>query len=193
MLLLNQFFNSLQFLNNFYLPNFNAFCKKRILYKIKPKVNQITFITGLGMVRIGNRCSFGYKLGGFHHGGSIEFQARYEKSEIMIGNNVATNNNVFLCAAKSILIGDDTLIGQNVTMIDHDAHGINPNKRREVGEFGIIQIGKNVWIGNNVTILKNSEIGDNSIVAAGAVISGKFPNNVIIGGVPGKVIKEIND
>lgn len=50
-------------------------------------------------------------------------------------------------------------------------------------------IGKNVWIGNNVTILKNSEVGDNTIIAAGAVVSGKFPANVIIGGVPAKTIK----
>ena len=55
-----------------------------------------------------------------------------------------------------------------------------------------VVIDENVWIGNNVMILKNSEIGKNSIVAAGAVVSGVFPPNVIIGGVPAKVIKEID-
>ncbi|UMB55472.1 hypothetical protein MKD41_08355 [Lutibacter sp. A64] len=44
---------------------------------------------------------------------------------------------------------------------------------------------------HNVTILKNSEVGDNSIVAIGAVVIGKFPKNVIIGGVPAKIIKTI--
>src|ERR1019366_5361517 len=111
---------------------------------------------------------FVYKLGGFHRGRSIQFQARYNDSKIKIGNNVSTNNNIMVCAANYIEIGDNTLIGQYVTMMDHDAHGIEPDKRRQVGVIGIIIIGKNVWLGNNVTILKNSEIGDNSILATGA-------------------------
>src|ERR1019366_869205 len=102
-------------------------------------------------------------------GGSIEIQARYKNSKIKIGNDISTNNNIMLCAANYIEIGDNTLIGQYVTIMDHEAHGIEPDKRRQVGDLGIIIIGRNVWLGNNVTILKNSEIGDNSIVAAGAV------------------------
>jgi acetyltransferase-like isoleucine patch superfamily enzyme len=118
-------------------------------------------------------------------------QARYENSKIKIGNNIATNNNIMLCAANYIEIGDNTLIGQYVTIIDHEAHGIDPDKRRQLGDVGRVIIGKNVWLGNNVTILKNSDIGDNTIVATGAVVSGKFPANVIIGGVPAKIIKTI--
>ena len=52
-----------------------------------------------------------------------------------------------------------------------------------------MKIGGNVWIGNNVIILKNSSIGDNSIIAAGAVVSGSFHANVVIGGVPAITIK----
>jgi len=130
-------------------------------------------------------------MGGFHKGGSIELQARYKNSKIKIGNNIATNNNIMICAANYIEIGDNTLIGQYVTIMDHEAHGIAPDKRRQLGEIGKVIIGKNVWLGNNVTMLKNSEIGDNTIVAAGAVVSGKFPANVIIGGVPAKIIKTL--
>ena len=61
-----------------------------------------------------------------------------------------------------------------------------------MGETGSIIIGRNVWIGNNVTILKNSEIGENTIVATGAVVSGKFGANLIVGGVPAKIIKSID-
>jgi acetyltransferase-like isoleucine patch superfamily enzyme len=96
-----------------------------------------------------------------------------------------------LFAANYIEIGDDTLIGQYVTIMDHEAHGIAPDKRRKLGEIGKVIIGKNVWLGNNVVILKNSEIGDNTIVATGAVVSGKFPANVIIGGIPAKIIKSL--
>jgi acetyltransferase-like isoleucine patch superfamily enzyme len=75
--------------------------------------------------------------------------------------------------------------------MDHEAHGVKPDETRQLGTIGKVIIGKNVWVGNNVTILKNSEIGDNSIVATGAVVTGKFPANVIIGGIPAKIIKEV--
>lgn len=130
-------------------------------------------------------------MGGFHHCGSIEIQPRYIKSYIKIGNNVSTNNNIFICAANYIEIGDDTLIGQGVTVMDHEAHGIPADKRRNLGEVGQVIIGKNVWIGNNVTILKNSEIGCNTIVAAGSVVTGRFPANVIIVGIPAKIIRDL--
>lgn len=174
----------------FTLPNIFKILKGQIVFKgAYPDCQQLTRITGIGHVEIGNKCFFGYKPGGFHRAGAIEIQPRYKDATIRIGNKVATNNNVFICAANYIEIGDDTLIGQYVTITDYEAHGIHPLERRELGEIGSIVIGKNVWIGNNVMILKNSSIGDNSIVAAGAVVTGKFPSNSIIGGVPAKFIK----
>lgn len=172
-------------------PNAMSILRNRIIYNKTPLVQQIIICNGKGVVTIGENCSFGYTMGGFHRGGSIELQARYKNARIKIGNNVATNNNIMLCAANYIEIGDDTLIGQYVTIMDHEAHGIEPNKRRELGEIGKVIIGKNAWLGNNVVILKNSEIGDNTIVATGAVVSGKFPANVIIGGLPAKIIKSL--
>jgi acetyltransferase-like isoleucine patch superfamily enzyme len=156
-----------------------------------PSCQQRTYITGKGKIQIGYKCQFGYKMGGFYRKGCIELQARYENSFIKIGNRISTNNNLFICAANYIEIGNDVLIGQGVCFMDHEAHGIAPENRKTIGDVGKIIIGNNVWIGNNVTILKNTEIGENSIVAAHAVVNGKFPNNVIIGGVPAKIIKEI--
>lgn len=177
----------------FYLiaPNLKSIVSKRLTYQKIASVQQIIICEGAGVVSIGSNCSFGYKMGGFNRRGGIELQARYQNSKIIIGDNVSTNNNILLCAANYVEIGDDTLIGQYVTIFDHEAHGVAPNKRGEVGEIGAVTIGKNVWLGNNVVILKNSEIGDNSIVATGAVVSGKFPANVIIGGVPAKIIKSL--
>lgn len=177
---------------NFVFCNFKPLFFKRIKFFGKlPACQQKTIITGLGTVEIGDNCTLGYKLGGFHRGGSIELQARYKNSHIKIGHNIATNNNISICAANLIEIGDHTLIGQYVTILDHEAHGINPDKRREIGTIGKVVIGKNVWIGSNVTLLKNSEVGDNTIIATGAVVSGIFPANVIIGGVPAKIIKSL--
>lgn len=177
---------------NWYWPNFVALSRKRVLLNgDSPWCNQYTIISGEGKLNIGKNCEFGFKLGGRHRHGSIEFQPRYKNSKIIILDNVFTNNNVFMCAANYIEIGQSTLIGEGVTIMDHEAHGINPKFRRQVGEIGEVKIGNNVWIGNNVIILKNTIIGNNTIVAAGAVVTGEFPSNVIIGGVPAKVIKDL--
>lgn len=185
--------NKLKVVIYFIIPNFYRIVRKQILFSSKfSNFHQKTFITGTGQVSIGESCSFGYKLGGFHYNGSIEIQPRYKKSKIAIGHRVLTNNNIFICAANYIEIGDQTLIGQNVTITDYEAHSIEPDKRNELGAVGEVIIGKNVWIGSNVTILKNSYIGINSIIAAGAVVSGDFPSNVIIGGIPAKIICNID-
>lgn len=175
----------------FIIPNLNKIINNKLAFEKYPICNQKILITGKGSVSIGNKCSFGYKLGGNFYRGLIEIQPRYAQSRIIIGKNVATNNNLTLCAANYIEIGDDTLIGQGVTIMDHEAHGMAADKRRQLGEIGKVIIGKNVWLGNNVIVLKNSKIGDNTIVAAGAIVSGKFPANVIIGGVPAKIIKNL--
>jgi acetyltransferase-like isoleucine patch superfamily enzyme len=175
----------------FILPNKRLLCIGKILLNDIPSFNQTTLCNGKGVVEIGKNCSFGYRLGGFYKGGSIELQARYKNSKILIGNNVATNNNLFFCAANYIEIGDNTLIGQYVTVMDHEAHGIDPLKRRELGEIKEVIIGKNVWIGNNVTILKGVHIGDNSIIANGSVVTKSVPLNVIVGGIPAKIIRHI--
>lgn len=177
--------------NNFIVLNVDFLISNRVLFKEPPRCNQKIKLTGKGRIYIGNGCMFGFELGGFHYGGCIEIQPRNENSIIQIGNNVATNNNIFICAANKVVIEDDTLIGQNVTIMDHEAHGSASHLRRQVGEIGSVTIRKNVWIGNNVIILKNTEIGENTIVAAGSVVSGKFPANVIIGGIPSKVIKSL--
>ena len=54
-----------------------------------------------------------------------------------------------------------------------------------------IQIGNNVWIGAKATFLDGAIVGNNSVVAAGAVVNGIFPDNVVLGGVPAKIIKTI--
>lgn len=187
------FSNSWFQFRNLYSINYKKIFQNKISFTGKyPNCSQRTYFSGDGAVKIGRNCNFGYKSGGFYRGGSIEIQARYVNAKIKIGNNISTNNNIFICAANYIEIDDDTLIGQYVTIMDHEAHGIHPNKRRQLGEIGKVIVGKNVWIGNNVTILKNSEIGDNTIIATGAIVSGKFPSNVVIGGVPAKIIKKIN-
>lgn len=167
------------YLRHFRSPNWPRLRRSQYRWAAKPFVNQRLLLQGKGIVEAGAGCAFGYRLGGRHRKGAIELQARYADARIVLGENVSVNNNLFICAAKLVTIGNDTLVGNNVTIFDHEAHGIHPGKRREAGEIGTVHIGTNVWIGNDVTILKNSAIGDNVIIAAGAVVPGKFPVNFI--------------
>lgn len=143
-------------------------------------------------LKLGINVFFGTIIGGRSYG-ETEFQAKFDDSNIIIGNNVCTNNNLFICAANKIIIGSDSVIGERVTIFDFEGHGLRADERKQIGEIGTVEIGINVWIGNNVTILKNTKIGNNTIIAAGAIVSGIFPANVIIGGVPAKVIKNLPD
>jgi maltose O-acetyltransferase len=80
-----------------------------------------------------------------------------------------------------------------VNVYDTDFHEVDPERRLSgTPKMGKVVIEDNVWIGDRVTILKGSKIGKNSVVAAGAVVAGEFPANVVIGGVPARVIREIN-
>lgn len=185
--ILNRIIYKVRFINNYYLPNYN----KLSIVKGKPNdIEQKIKFRGEGLIKIGKNCFFGTKIGGRSYG-ETEFQAKFKDSEIILGDNICTNNNLFICCAKKIVIGSDTVIGERVTIFDFEGHGLRADKRKEIGVFGTVEIGKNVWIGNNVTVLKNSIVGDNTIIAAGAIVNGKFPANVIIGGIPAKIIKEL--
>lgn len=185
-------FNRIRFATRYYKVIYTARIKNvRIEFGRNIVFNQKTLITGKGLVIIGDRTSLGFVRGGYFFKGVCELQPRNEKSKIMIGQNVSTNNNLLIISASEVTIGDNTLIGEGVMMIDHDAHGIHPDERRtSIGKVSPISIGENVWIGSRVTILPGTKIGNNSIIGAGAVIKGDFPANVIIAGNPAKVIRE---
>lgn len=176
---------------NLYLCNFFLLVNKKITIGKKCNFTQKTRFTGTGSLKIGNNVNFGFKLGGHFRTGEIEIQARISNSLIEIGDSCSTNNNLLIISCGSIKIGKNCLIGENVTIMDFEAHGITPDKRNSIGEIGSVDIKENVWIGNNVTILKNVTIGKNSIIGAGSIVTKNIPDNVIAVGAPCKVIKEI--
>lgn len=112
------------------------------------------------------------------------------------GKNLHIGKNVFInCCCHfqdqgGITIGDGSLIGSHVVLatINHEQ---NPGKRGD-NLPAPIHIGKNVWIGSRSVILPGVTIGDGAIVAAGTVVTKDVPANKVVGGVPAKVIKEIN-
>ena len=85
------------------------------------------------------------------------------------------------------------MIGPNV-LITSVGHPLTPQGRREHIAICIpVRIGNDVWIGGNATILPGVTIGNNVVIAAGAVVTKDVPDNTLIGGVPAKVIKTIEN
>lgn len=109
---------------------------------------------------------------------------------IHIGENVFINTGCNFQDQGGITIGDNTLIGHNVVLATLN-HEFNPSERSWLYPKAIV-VEKNVWIGANATILQGVTIGDNSIVAAGAVVLKDVPKNTIVGGIPAKIIREID-
>lgn len=111
------------------------------------------------------------------------------------GKNITVGENVFINACchfqdhGGITIGDGCQIGHNVVFATLN-HGLSPETRKHTYPAPII-LGKNVWIGSNATILQGVTIGDNAVIAAGAVVTKDVPENTVVGGVPEKFIKAI--
>ncbi|MDI9389486.1 MAG: acyltransferase [Synergistota bacterium] len=158
------------------------------------RLYQRTVISGEGRVTLGRRTTLGYPIGGGFHSSCCELQARYPDARITLGDLVAVNNGLLIIAAESVEIGDGCLIGGGVQILDFDAHGVAPGERRtSIGRVAPVVLGKNVWVGNGAIILKGTRIGDDSIVAAGAVVAGgEFPGGVIIAGNPARVAAELS-
>lgn len=104
------------------------------------------------------------------------------EGKVSIGDNCFFNNDCTIGANKFVKIGEGTIFGENVKIYDHN-HKFADLKRsiKEQGfSNGTVSIGRHCWIGSNVCVLKNADIGDNCVIGAGCVISGKIEDNTIV-------------
>ena len=108
---------------------------------------------------------------------------------IRFGKNVFVNSGCCFQDQGGITIGDGTLIGHQVVLATLN-HALEPQQRATTLP-GPIVIGKKVWIGAHATILQNVTIGDNAVIAAGAVVTRDVPANTVVAGVPAKVVKTL--
>ena len=106
-----------------------------------------------------------------------------------IGKNVFVNHGCSFLDLGGITIEDDVLIGPQVKLVTEN-HPVDPANRKSL-DLNSIVVKKNAWIGAGAVILPGVTIGENSIVAAGAVVTQDVPSNTIVGGVPAKHIKHI--
>lgn len=111
---------------------------------------------------------------------------------IFLGEDCFINFNCTILDEATVTIGDNAFIGPNVSIYTA-CHPLNPDERNKFIEWAEpVTIGNNVWIGGDVTILPGVTIGDNVVIGAGAVVTKSFPSNVLIGGNPARIIKDIN-
>lgn len=107
-----------------------------------------------------------------------------------IGRNVFVNQNCTFYDLGGLEIGDDVMIGPNVSLIT-SGHPVEPSRRRDFVVAKPIAIERNVWIGAGATIIGGVTVGENSVVAAGAVVTRDIPPNTLVGGNPATVIRSI--
>ena len=108
---------------------------------------------------------------------------------IKIGRNVFINHACTFLDMGGITIEDDVLIGPKVNIITEN-HPLDPSNRK-VLDLKPVLIKRNAWLGAAATILPGVTVGENSVVAAGAVVNKNVPDNTVVGGVPAKVLREI--
>lgn len=112
---------------------------------------------------------------------------------ISIGKDCGMSGTT-LCAVDCITVGDGVLFGADVQIFDNDFHPAKSvNRRYEVNGVNSspVIIGNNVFVGSRATILKGVSIGDNSVIAAGSIVTHSIPKNSIAGGNPCRVMREL--
>mgnify|MGYP003954066203 CR=1 FL=1 len=116
------------------------------------------------------------------------FHINYGKNT-QIGKNVFINFDCVFLDLGGITIEDGVLIAPKVSLLS-EGHPISPEQRHSLVPKHI-HIKKNAWIGANATILHGVTIGQNAVVAAGSVVTKDVPDNVVVGGIPAQILKEL--
>lgn len=109
---------------------------------------------------------------------------------IFLGKNIFINHACSFLDLGGITIEDDVMIGPRVNITSED-HPTDVAKRKTLVP-GAVLIKKNAWIGAGATILPGVTVGENAVVAAGAVVRHDIPPNTVVGGIPAKLLKKLN-
>jgi len=118
---------------------------------------------------------------------------RKPSAKIVIGKNFGMTGGT-ICAAESVVIGDDVIIGANCTVTDTDFHPIDRAERKadsKAGRHRPVTIGNGVFIGMNCIVLKGTTIGDGVVVGAGSIVSGDIPAGHVYAGNPAREVRKL--
>lgn len=119
------------------------------------------------------------------------FQLTKPEPKVIIGDGVVIGRNCMITIKKELKIGDNTIIGGYVQIIDHN-HGCKKDRLIKEQEAVIkpVYIGSDVWIGSGAKILCGVTIGDGAVIGANSVVTKDVPPYAIVGGIPAKFIKD---
>lgn len=162
----------------------------KVLYKLKGfykfgKVARLrgkVFVNKIGEIKVGKNLSI------VGHPWAVQITST-KGANLTFGDNVYVNAGVGIAANKEIVIGDNVKIGPRTSIFDSNYHRVDSADKGVLSKR--ITIGNNVWIGADCTILPGVTIGDNSVIAAKSTVNKNVPNNVLVGGSPAKVIREL--
>lgn len=171
-----------------------VYYKIRYMYKVKFNGFTVLYAFKNSQILVGNGTSINSSsmsnmLGLYQR---TIIVARYG-GKISIGRNCGISGTT-IYSMVSIIIGDNCAIGANCKIVDNDFHPLDKEHRRlslnkEHAKRRPVVIGDDCFIGMNSIILKGTKLGNNVIVGAGSVVSGNFPDNIIIAGNPAKIIR----
>lgn len=157
-------------------------------------------VRGPGKIVIGNNVimvsSSWYALSApLSHGVRLRtfMPSRLSDNRIIIGDGVSLNGRAITARSTIISIGKNTMFAPDCILMDTDFHVPWPAVKRKLNpgfeNDKPVTIGENVWVGARSIILKGVSIGDNSVIAAGSVVTRSIPANVLAAGNPAKVVK----
>lgn len=110
---------------------------------------------------------------------------------IHVGNDFLSNYNLTILDIAPVNIGNNVMIGPNVDIYTVNHPMIAQGRREYKAQASPVNIGNDVWIGGKTTICPGVTIGNNVVIAAGAVVTKDIPDNSLVGGVPAKIIKKL--
>ena len=146
-------------------------------------------IRGPGTIRFGDDCAvFSSRIA------PTTPWTQSPEAVICFGNGVALNGTRMSCKQR-IEVGDGAMLAE-ARITDSDFHAIEPHGRPRLTTSGVTKpviIGPNVWVCMEAMVLKGARIGENSVVAAGAVVTGRVPPNVVVFGNPARVVWRLKE
>lgn len=164
--------------------------KNNIFFGKNVTIDKYTTIDGYATEKL--EIGFGSRIGAYSLITCTSHLSKYGKG-LKIGSNSSIGQFSEFGAAGGIEIGNDVIMGSYISF--HSENHIFIDKTKLIREQGVIsngiKLGNNIWVGAKVTFLDGSSVGNNCVIAAGAVVNSIFEDNLVIGGVPAKIIKTI--
>ena len=160
----------------------------------RPILYQPLLTEGMGRIVFGENVKIGVKNSPHFYSGYTYIDARTRDSVVQFGDDVWINNNcAFISEGPGIYIGNQVLIGANCEFMDSDFHDLHPSRRMggNPSKAKII-VKDNVFFGLNVRVLKGVTIGENAVIANGAIVTKDVSDNTVVAGVPARVVGRLD-